>query len=139
MAGCAGVVVETHSVHEKRGVRLAAEFGVEASGGLGHEPQRERGNVAWCAGAPGGCLDRGGELVEGEVVGAADLEYAAAGRGVGPDSTGRSLMAFSAAADRPYGRVRAGAWWRAGSAAEGVEQLLQGAAGAGEAGRPDDL
>ena len=43
----------------------------------------ERGNVAWRAGAPGGCLDRGGELVEGEVFGAADLEYAAAGRGVG--------------------------------------------------------
>ena len=34
---------------------------------------------------PAACLDRGGELVEGEVFGAADLEYAAAGRGVGHD------------------------------------------------------
>src|SRR4029077_1639312 len=67
----------------KRGAHLAAEFGLETSGGLGHEAQHERGNVAWCAGTPGGCLDRGGELVEGEVFGAADLEYAAAGRGVG--------------------------------------------------------
>ena len=58
-------------------------LGLETSGGLGHEPQHEWGDVAWRAGAPGGCLDRRGELVEGEVVGAADLEYVAAGRGVG--------------------------------------------------------
>src|SRR5205823_5444834 len=76
-------VLETNPVHQERRARLTAELGLETSGGPGHEPQHERGNVAWRAGAPGGCLDRGGELVEGEVFGAADLEYAAAHCGVG--------------------------------------------------------
>ena len=70
-------MVETDSVHQKRSTRLAAELGPETSGGLGHEPQHERGIVAWRAGAPDGFLDRGDELAEGEVFRAADLEYAA--------------------------------------------------------------
>ena len=76
-------MAEAGSVHEKRGACLAAELRLETSGSLGQEPQHEWGHVAWSGGTPGGCLDSGGELVEGEVFGAADLEYAAAGRGVG--------------------------------------------------------
>jgi hypothetical protein len=60
-------VVETDSVHQKRTARLAAELGPERSGGLGHEPQHERRIVAWRAGTPDGFLDRGDELVEGEI------------------------------------------------------------------------
>jgi hypothetical protein len=82
--GTGGVRIrQADTVHQERGAGLAAEFGLDAADGTGHEPQRKPGHVAWRASAPGGCLDRSGELVKGEVAGAADLEDAAAGGGVG--------------------------------------------------------
>ena len=80
LADAGRVAGEIDTVHQERGAGLAAEFGLDASDGTGHEPQRKPGHVAWRASAPGGCLDRGGELVKGEVAGAADLEDAARGR-----------------------------------------------------------
>ena len=96
LAGSTGIVVETDPVHQKRTARLAAELGPETSGGLGHEPQHERRIVAWRAGAPDGCLDRGDELVQGEVFRAADLEYAAAGRGAARGEGDRSAPKLAA-------------------------------------------
>jgi hypothetical protein len=52
--------------------------------------------VAWRAGAPDGFLDRGDELVEGEVFRAADLEYAAAGRGAARGEGDRSAPELAA-------------------------------------------
>src|ERR1035437_185161 len=80
------VVAEVGAVHDERGARLAADLGLDASDGAGHEPQDGRGQVARRAGPAGRFLDRGGELAEGKIGRAADLEDAAAsggGRGGG--------------------------------------------------------
>ena len=52
LADAGRVVGEIDAVHEERGAGLAAELGLYASDGTGHEPQRKRGHVAWRADAP---------------------------------------------------------------------------------------
>src|SRR5207248_1519961 len=62
------------TIHDEGGPRLAGERRLQGPERGRHEPEHRYGNVPWRLGAPGPGLDGGRQLVEGDIVGAADLE-----------------------------------------------------------------